>query len=239
MKENRITISSYSEHWFCTHVQGQLAHNTENGYRNLIFNHIMPHFKSTALTELTEKKIQNFYKKLSDQGLSSRSVWCIHLLLRRILDEACRDGLLTENPAAGINVPHEETQPAMQLRSGQIRRYLEIAKALNVYTILYVGLTSGLRQGELISLPWAAFDMSAKRLHLQKRWINLSDTAAQVLAEEHRRHPQSPYMFLDSKTNQPYTPHRLYYLHRRILKQAHLPAISFRDLQTSAKEMRL
>ena len=239
MKETRITISSYSENWFNSHVQGQLAHNTENGYRNLIFNHIMPHFKNVALTELTEKKIQNFYKKLSDQGLSSRSVWCVHLLLRRILDEACRDGLLTENPAADITVPHEETQPAMRLRSSQIRRYLETAKELNVYPILYIGLTSGLRQGELISLPWAAFDLSTKRLRLQKRWINLSDTAAQVLAEEHRRHPQSPYMFLDSKTNQPYTPHRLYYLHRRILKQAHLPAISFRDLQTSAKEMRL
>ena len=239
MKELRTTISGYSEGWFYSHVQGQLARNTENGYRNLIFNHIMPHFKSTALTELTERKIQNFYNKLSGQGLSSRSVWCVHLLLRRILDEACRDGLLTENPAAGITVPHEETQPAMRFRSGQIRRYLEATKELDVYPILYIGLTSGLRQGELISLPRAAFDLSTKRLRLQKRWINLSDTAAQVLAEEHRRHPQSPYMFLDSKTNQPYTPHRLYYLHRRILKQAHLPAISFRDLQTSAKEMRL
>ena len=239
MKETNITISSYSEKWFFIHVLGQLAHNTENGYRNLIFSHIMPHFKSTALTELTERKIQNFYKKLSDQGLSPRSVWCVHLLLRRILDEACRDGLLTENPAAGINVPHDETQPAMRLRSGQIRRYLETAKELNVYPILYVGLTSGLRQGELISLPWAAFDMSTKRLRLQKRWINLSATMAQVLTEEHRRHPKSPHLFLDSKTGQPYTPHRLYYLHRRILAQAHLPVISFRDLQTSAKEMRL
>ena len=239
MKETSITISSYSKNWFHTHVQGQLAHNTENGYRNLIFNHIMPYFKNAALTELTEKKIQNFYKKLSDQRLSSRSVWCVHLLLRRLLDEACRDGLLTENPADSINVPHEETQPAMRLRSGQIRRYLETATELDVYPILYIGLTSGLRQGELISLPWAAFDMSAKRLRLQKRWINLSDTAVQVLTEEYRRHPQSPHMFLDPKTNQPYTPHRLYYLHHRILKQAHLPTISFRDLQTSAKEMRL
>ena len=239
MKETHTTISSYSENWFCSYVQGHLAHNTENGYRNLIFNHIMPHFKSTALTELTEKKIQNFYRKLSDQGLRPRSVWCVHLLLRRLLDEACRDGLLSENPAAGITVPHEEAQPAMQLRSGQIRRYLDTAKELDVYPILYVGLTSGLRQGELISLPWAAFDMSTKRLRLQKRWINLSNTAAQVLIEEHRRHPQSPHMFLDSKTNQPYTPHRLYYLHRRILKQAHLPVISFRDLQTNAKGMRL
>ena len=239
MKETCTAISSYSENWFYSHVQGQLAHNTENGYRNLIFNHIMPHFKRITLTEVTERKIQNFYKNLSEQGLSSRSVWCVHLLLRRILDEACRDGLLTENPAAGISVPREETQPAMRLRSSQIRRYLETAKELNVYPILYVGLTSGLRQGELISLPWAAFDMSAKRLRLQKRWINLSDSATQILTEEHRRHPQSPHMFLDPKTNQPYTPHRLYYLHRRILKQAHLPAISFRDLQANAKEMRL
>ena len=127
----------------------------------------------------------------------------------------------------------------MQLRSSQIRRYLETAKELDVYPILYVGLTSGLRQGELISLPWAAFDMSAKRLRLHKRWINLSNSAVQVLTEEHRRYPQSPYMFLDPKTNHPYTPHRLYYLHRRILKQAHLPVISFRDLQANAKGMKL
>ena len=37
MKETCITISSYSENWFYSRVQGKLAHNTENGYRNLIF----------------------------------------------------------------------------------------------------------------------------------------------------------------------------------------------------------
>ena len=67
MKAPCITISSYSESWFYNHVQGQLAHNTENGYQNLIFNHIMPHFKSSALTELTEKKIQTEDRGMADE----------------------------------------------------------------------------------------------------------------------------------------------------------------------------
>ncbi|MDN0033982.1 hypothetical protein QVN85_13890 [Oscillibacter valericigenes] len=47
------------------------------------------------------------------------------------------------------------------------------------------------------------------------------------------------FVFLDPKTGIPYTPHRIYYLHRKILKQAKLPVISFRDLQMNAKEMEL
>ena len=234
-----ITLEGWAEEWFRVHVEGKLAPNTEGGYRNLIFNHIGPKLGSAALTDLSEKRIRSFYRKLSRAGLNGRSVWCIHLLLRRILDEACREGLTLENPAWGISVEHSEASEPSRLRSGQVKRYLDAAKGLSAYPILYVGLASGLRQGELISLPWAAVDVCGRRMVLEKRWVGLSARAAELMTEEHTRHPDSPEAFLDAKTGQPYTPHRLYYLHRKILSEARLPVVGFRQLQLSARGLGL
>lgn len=166
-------------------------------------------------------------------------MWCVHLLLRRILDEACREGLILENLAWGINVEHGEAPEPSRLRSGQVKRYLNAAQGLSAYPILYVGLASGLRQGELISLPWAAVDVCGRLVVLKKRWVGLSARTAELMMEEHARHPDSPEAFLDVKTGLPYTPHRLYYLHRKILNEARLPVIGFRQLQLSARGLGL
>ena len=139
-------------------------------------------------------------------------MWCVHLLLRRILDEACWEGLILENPAWGISVEHGEAPEPSHLCPGQVKRYLNAAQELSTYPILYVGLASGLRQGELISLPWAAVDICGQRVVLEKRWVGLSARAAELVTEEHARHPNSPEAFLDAKTGLLYTPHRLYCL---------------------------
>lgn len=234
-----ITLEEWAAEWFRVHVKGRLAPNTEGGYRNLIFNHIVPKLGGAAITDLSEKRIRSFYRKLSRAGLNDRSVWCVHLLLRRILDEACREGLILENPAWGIGVEHGEAPEPSRLRSGQVKRYLDAAQGLSAYPILYVGLASGLRQGELISLPWAAVDVCGRRVMLEKRWAGLSARAVELMMEEHAQHPDSPEAFLDAKIGQPYTPHRLYYLHRKILSEARLPVIGFRQLQLSARGVEL
>lgn len=239
MLEPEMILEKWAANWFCTHAEGKLASNTESGYRNLIFNHIIPQLGGVALTELSEKRIRTFYRKLSNSGLNDRSVWCVHLILRRILDEACREGLILENPAWSINVrPGNEPKPN-RLRSGQIKRYLEAAQGLSAYPILYVGLASGLRQGELISLPWAAVDVCGRRVILPKRWVGLSAQATELIAGEHSWHPDSPEAFLDAKTGQPYTLHCLYYIHRKMLSEARLPVIGFRQLQLSARGLGL
>lgn len=239
MAEQEIMLREWAAEWFHIHVEGKLAPNTEGGYRNLIFNHIIPRLGSVALTGLSEKRIRTFYRKLSNEGLKDRSVWCVHLLLRRILDDACREGLIPENSAWGISVSQGDKPGFSCLRAGQVKRYLDVAKGSSAYPILYAGLASGLRQGELISLPWVAVDISGRRVILPKRWVGLSVQAARLIMEEHAGHPDSFETFVDPKTGQPYTLHRLYYLHRKVLSKARLPMVGFRQLQLSARGLGL
>lgn len=147
------------------------------------------------------------------------------------------------NPFSGYFYPtHVEGKLAPKLRhlrSGQVKRYLDATKGSGAYPILYVGLASGLRQGELISLPQAAVDIPGRQVVLKKRWVGLSSQAVELLKEEHDWHPGSPEAFLDAKTGRPHTLHRLYYLHRKVLSEVRLPVTGFRQLQLSARGMGL
>ena len=155
-EETNLTVGQWCDQWFATHHY-KWNGNTEGGYRNLIYSHILPGIGSVALSDLTEQTIINFYDSLRSQGLGARSVWCIHLLLRRCMDEAAQDQLIPYNPVRLCQEPKAEEYKTAPLRLGQLQRYLNAAEQLGVLPVIYTGLSSGLRQCELITLSWADF----------------------------------------------------------------------------------
>ncbi|WP_312159692.1 integrase [Oscillibacter sp.] len=233
-REKSITVGVWTELWFTQRV-GKWGPNTEGGYRNLIYNHIIPGVGRAGLVDLTARRIQSFYKRLVQNGLSARSVWCVHLLLRRCLDEACRDGQIPLNPARLCNVPQTEECRTIPLRLGQLQRYLNAAEKLGALPIMYIGLTSGLRQCELLTLSWADFHVPCRSIRKGKHLLALNDKAAALLAD--LLPSELSNVFLNSKTGEAYRLHEFYYLHKKILKEARLPWVSFRDLQRQCMEV--
>ena len=207
-KENKLTVGQWCDHWF-TANRHKWNSNTEGGYRNLIYSHIIPSIGGVVLSGLTKQTIINFYDSLRSQGLGARSVWCVHLLLRRCMDEAAQDQLVPYNPVRLCREPKAEEYKTAPLRLGQLQRYLNAAEQLGILPIIYTGLSSGL------------LTLNEKAEHLLKR---IPETA-------------SSYVFLNPKTEAPYQLHEFYYLHKKILKQARLPWVAFRDLQRQCMEV--
>jgi hypothetical protein len=235
-KGNNLTVGRWCDQWFISN-RSKWNGNTEGGYRNLIYSHICPSIGSVELEELTEQTVTDFYNKLRSQRLSARSVWCIHLLLRRCLDEAARDRLIPYNPVRLCPEPQSEEYKSVPLRLGQIQRYLNTAEQLGVLPIVYTGLSGGLRQCELITLSWADFHVRYRYILKSQRLLTLNDKAAHLL--EQLPKSNSPYVFLNAKTRAPYLLHEFYYLHKKILKHAKLPWVAFRNLQRQCMEVGL
>lgn len=233
-KGNKLTVGRWCDQWFISN-RSKWNGNTEGGYRNLIYSHIFPSIGSVELEGLTEQTVTDFYNKLLSQGLSARSVWCIHLLLRRCLDEAARDQLIPYNPVRLCPEPQSEEYKSVPLRLGQIQRYLNAVEQFGVLPIIYTGLSSGLRQCELITLSWADFHIRYWYILKGQRLLTLNDRTAYLL--EQIPEINSPYVFLNAKTRAPYQLHEFYYLHKKILKQAKLPWVAFRDLQRQCMEV--
>ena len=131
MQQENMTVGVWAEQWFTQRI-GKWNPNTVESYRNLIYNHIIPGIGRAGLSDLTARRIQSFYRRLSQYGLKDRSVWCIHLLLRRCLDEACREGQISVNPARLYDVPLTEEYQTIPLRLGQLQRYLNAAENMGV-----------------------------------------------------------------------------------------------------------
>ena len=233
-KENTMTVGRWCGRWFITN-RHKWNGNTEGGYRNLIYSHIIPGIGSVALSDLTEQTITDFYETLRSQGLSARSVWCVHLLLRRCLDKAAREQLIPYNSVRLCPEPTAEEYKTAPLRLGQIQRYLNTAEQYGVLPVIYTGLSSGLRQCELITLSWADFHVRYRYILKGQRLLTLNAKAERLL----KQIPETdlPYVFLNPKTGAPYKLHEFYYLHKKILKRARLPWVAFRDLQRQCMEV--
>lgn len=149
-EETNLTVGQWCDQWFATHHY-KWNGNTEGGYRNLIYSHIIPSIGSVALSDLTKQTITDFYNSLRSQGLGTRSVWCIHLLLRRCMDEAAQDQLIPYNPVRLCQESKAEEYKTAPLRLGQLQRYLNTAEQHGVGSVVCV------QEKKNMGLPLAEF----------------------------------------------------------------------------------
>ena len=234
MQKDNMTVGQWCGQWFTVN-RCRWNSNTEGGYRNLIYSHLLPNIGSVALSDLTKQTITDFYDSLQNRGLSARSVWCVHLLLRRCMDEAAREQFIPYNPVRLCQESKAEEYKAAPLRLGQLQRYLNAAEQFGVLSLIYTGLSSGLRQCELLTLSWVDFHVRYRYILKGQRLLTLNAKAAHLLKQIPET--DSPYVFLNPKTGAPYKLYEFYYLHKKILKQARLPWVAFRDLQCQCMEV--
>ena len=71
-KENTMTVGQWCGQWFIAN-RPKWNGNTEGGYRNLIYSHIIPGIGSVALSDLTEQTITDFYETLRVSTMSCRA----------------------------------------------------------------------------------------------------------------------------------------------------------------------
>ena len=171
----------------------------------------------------------------------------IHRLLQQCLDQAMRDGLITDNPARAFRYPKPRKVSANVLTPSEVEDYLDAAERFGHLPMFLLALTAGLRQRELIALKWSDLNVKKRTLTISEgrsmerrelveykggtRSISLTPEVVKLLLEEHARHPSSPLMFMHPATQKPYSPQMVRRFHNEIIREAGLEHIRFEDLR--------
>ncbi len=115
--------------------------------------------------------VRAFVGQRSRDGVSRRTQGRALSALKTFFSWACREELLTANPARGVTTPKVPKTLTRHLRPAEIVRLLEAPKGDDALTlrdraILEMLYATGLRVGELVSLDWPDVDLKGRVLRV-------------------------------------------------------------------------
>ena len=253
-----MTLKEYIVHWQEVYDKNQSRPTTYAAHGYLFKNHILPGLGDIPLEKLTTKQVGDFLEERKRfgghrpespeyPGLGEHTMRHIHRLLQQCLDQAMRDGLITDNPARAFRYPKPRKVSTNVLTPSEVEDYLDAAERLGHLPMSLLALTAGLRQRELIALKWSDLNVKKRTLTISEgrsverrelveyeggtRTISLTLEVVKLLIQEHARHPSSPLIFMHPATQKPYSPQMVRRMHNEIIKEAGLDHIRFQDLR--------
>ena len=250
-----MTLREYIIFWQETYDKSQSRPTTYAAHHYVFKNHILPGLGDIPLSELTSEMVEDFLEERrrfgnhrpGSSGLGEETMRHIHRLLQQCIDQAIRDGLLTENPAKAFRYRKSTTVKANIMTPLEMEDYLDAAERLGYLPMFMLALTTGLCQSELIALKWSNLDIESRTLTIaenravvrrelveygsQTRSIRLTPEVVDLLIMEHSKHPSSPLMFMHPATQRPYSPQMVRRMHDEIIKEAGIDHIRYVDLR--------
>lgn len=250
-----MTLREYIIFWQETYDRYQSRSTTYAAHNYVFKNHILPGLGDVLLSELTSEMVGDFLEERrrfgnhrpGSSGLGEETMRHIHRLLQQCLDQAIRDGLMSDNPARAFRYSKPKKVNANVLTPLEMEDYLNTAERLGHLPMFMLALTAGLRQGELIALKWSDLDIENWTLTIaenravvrrelveygsQTRTIALTPEVIDLLIREHDKHPSSPFMFMHPATLKPYSPQMVRRMHDEIIKEAGIDHIRYVDLR--------
>lgn len=163
LRTRNDTLAAYLPVWLDLYVKRNVRERTVEAYEGAINTHIIPSLGHIPLKELTEISILTLITSLTDEQKYA-TAQLVGTVLRLALETAANNGLISTNPALKLRVPRGKKQVSVTLSPEQVKKLLTAADRHPLRVLWYLGVTMGLRSGELRGLRWRDIDLGARKL---------------------------------------------------------------------------
>lgn len=167
--EKDLTVKQQLEHWIENVHKHTIRLSTYSEYRRNIEKHILPELGHLKLQQLTVRRIEAFYTKKAEEGLSAGSIKRLHNILSQALDHAVRSNLIARN-VCGIArkaLPRQTRHEIHALDQKQAQQLVAAAKGRRLEALFILAIVTAMREGELLALRWG--DIDFEKGYLQVR----------------------------------------------------------------------
>lgn len=174
----RLNLATWLNTWCDAYAKPNIKQTTYESYKHLINCHIIPEMGGILLKKLSTTDIQVFYKKMLEKGnkgkiqdlatgemvergdgLSAATVNYIHRVLKAALEQAREENRIGVNPAKAAKPPKVVKKEMKVLSQEQVGIFLGKSKEYRYYGAYVLAVSSGMRRGEVLGLPWSNFTL--------------------------------------------------------------------------------
>lgn len=245
---DRITVGQYLDRWL-DHKAASVKPRTLREYRQVIEQHATPALGILVLSKLRPSHVQAAVDKLVRAGKRS-AAFNLRRYLHQALEQAVDWEYIARNPVRGVSQVEVETPKRGLWTLDETTAFLASARDRTWYYPLFLtAIVTGLRQGELVALPWA--NVTPTGVTVDRTWskdalvgydtpktrhayrtVPISEDVYRVLLERHER-TGSRYAFPTERGTMalPWNVHRAFV---EQAKRAKVPRIRFHDLRRIA-----
>ena len=153
VEPTKLTVGEWMDLWLSEYT-GNISRSTNEAYEGYIRNHIKPKMGAVLLQDLKPHQVQMFYNGLTRAKKAPKTVKNIHGAFHEALEQAVLVGYLRTNPTSPCILP-KRIEPEIKVMSDEV--VVEFLRAIDGHqfeTVYFVGLFTGMREGEMLGLPW-------------------------------------------------------------------------------------
>lgn len=182
---NKITFGQWLYNWLNVTIKATVKDTTWLIYKNLIEKHITPELGGVRLQLLRTRDIQKLYNKKmksgrcdgKEGGLSSKTIKHMHQVIRGALDQAVKEGFISNNVADAAKTPKLVIKEMKTFTIEQVREFLEFTKNNKRYNRYYAAyfleVYTGLRRGEILGLRNKDIDFEKKTITVVQQLVKV------------------------------------------------------------------
>lgn len=186
--ENNMLFVDYIKLWLKTIEEKQLINEvTIQGYKQTTNKHIIPYFKDSKLKlkDVTPFILEKYYAEKCKNGrldgkggLSAKSIRLHHAVLSNIFKMAYKNNLISNNPIDKVELPKLEKYEATAYTPNEIKLLLDKTKNEQLYPLILITVTYGLRLSEVCGLQWKAIDFDNEQVKIQSTLVRVVKVVA-------------------------------------------------------------
>jgi len=251
-----ITLAEFAEKWLKDYVSTYVRERTYQSYEYVTRLHLVPHFGSYKLTNITPGIIEAYVSAVVKTNLKPATIQHHVVTLKTMFKRAVIWGHLKSNPAEYVRGPRIERKEMDFLTPDEIRLFLT-EPSPKYYPLFLTAVMTGMRQGELLGLKWTDINWATNQIRVQRavykgrfvetksrtsnRTVAMSPKLASVLKRHKLESPPNNYdlLFANEEGN-PIDPCNL--VKREFypaLRRAGLRQVRFHDLRHAYASMLL
>ena len=156
------------EDWFKAWVEGKEVRrspNTALAYRGIVdrFIESLGDRAKRPLESLSTSHVQGYVTKRGKANCAPKTLQCEHKVIRACLNQARREGLISNNPAEAVELPEMQSIERGTFTAAEMKLLVDSADG-EWKTLILLAYYTGARLGDCCSLEWSSVDLTAGTL---------------------------------------------------------------------------
>jgi len=169
-----MTLNTFFETWIKEFKENTVKANTLSVYMEIYKIHIAPSLGKLQVSSINKLMVQRLLNNMSKNGLSPNTLAKTKAILYSIFKEAMENRMISHNPCENITIRRDKTERRVLSQQEQ-QTLLEVLQGSRYEVLCILGLSTGLRIGELSGLRWEDINFEEKTLTVERTYIYLHD----------------------------------------------------------------